>query len=101
MSFEEWEAEKNAANASMKQGQYAEALVKYENVLSSIAAAGSGDEADTGLRNIHIACLNNASMAYLHLLQYNQCVDACTRAIALQERNLKALYVRVSFACAL
>lgn len=93
MPFEEWEAKKNAANAEMKLGKYTEALEKYEHVLSSIAAAAGADEAgaDTGLHSMHIACLNNASMAYLHLLQHDQCVEACTRAIALQGENLKAL----------
>ncbi len=87
MSEAHWESIKNSANADMKQGHYAEALLKYEDVLSGLESVNA--EANPELCAMLVACLNNSSMAYLHLQRYEQCVITCTRGLNIQEDNLK------------
>ena len=93
--MEKWETIKNEANAEMRLGGYVPALGKYETVLQSAQAAlealeavdsaaasgndGTNDSGDLGprLRSVVLACLNNASMAYLRLDRFDNCVRAC------------------------
>jgi tetratricopeptide (TPR) repeat protein len=90
----DWETLKNEANADMKLGGYLPALSKYERILAHCESRPVGGQEAEALRSTQLACLNNAGMAYLRLEQYDNCVNACTKGLDLDDGNLKARYRR-------
>eukprot|EP01026_Neomeris_dumetosa_P080767 TRINITY_DN898_c1_g1_i1.p1 TRINITY_DN898_c1_g1~~TRINITY_DN898_c1_g1_i1.p1 ORF type:complete len:562 (-),score=69.87 TRINITY_DN898_c1_g1_i1:230-1915(-) len=81
---------KEQGNNLHKQGQYSEAIAKYQQALRNLDNSGSDQKAV----DLQKACRLNLAMCYLKLGNDAACVKICDEILAVDRENMKALYRR-------
>jgi FK506-binding protein 4/5 len=80
-------------NEHFKDGGYPLAAVMYSRALKYIISISDGEE-NVEVISIKMACLNNMAVCQLKLSQFENCVMNCTKILAKEPTNSKALYRR-------
>ena len=83
---------KLAGGEKFRAGQYVDALERYEEALSCLEAAG--DHVVAAHTETHVALLNNRAACMLKLGNPRACAEDCTKALAIDSENPKALLRR-------
>ena len=103
---------KEQGNEHFKAGEYKQAVAKYDKAIGIFDSGAGMDDSDedgeegaqakekkgeaaaAAMKQSSIACHLNSAAAFLKLKKHNKAIDHCTKALAADPKNVKALYRR-------
>lgn len=86
---------KDEGNALFKEAKYKEASMKYEQAVDFFKQVwGLSEDEKKEIENIKLPCLLNLAACQLKTKDYADCVLTCSKALDIDNKNVKALYRR-------